>query len=272
MPSASSAATAPLTDGDYDTLNDILADVAQRAEGAVPEDWEYCDGFLTALLCMRREVPPSEYFPVLFGAEPRSAIGLGMVPFRDAAQMQTFVQLWQRRRDEIATALAQPVEELDDPRTLQPAWQDLRGWAAGLDATTRDELLRELDAPLPPIGQYWAVGFADVVQAWTEDWKPPRERELARAWREALAHIEALLDDDTDAPLPPEEDGTPVGYSAQRLQRLGEAIWAAYDLHDIARELGPPVAPVRKTAQPGRNDPCPCGSGQKFKKCCGAQA
>ncbi len=22
--------------------------------------------------------------------------------------------------------------------------------------------------------------------------------------------------------------------------------------------------------EPGRNDPCPCGSGQKFKKCCGA--
>ena len=22
--------------------------------------------------------------------------------------------------------------------------------------------------------------------------------------------------------------------------------------------------------QPGRNDPCPCGSGKKFKKCCGA--
>jgi uncharacterized protein len=21
---------------------------------------------------------------------------------------------------------------------------------------------------------------------------------------------------------------------------------------------------------PGRNDPCPCGSGRKFKKCCGA--
>ena len=24
-------------------------------------------------------------------------------------------------------------------------------------------------------------------------------------------------------------------------------------------------------AQPGRNDPCPCGSGQKFKRCCGAK-
>lgn len=26
----------------------------------------------------------------------------------------------------------------------------------------------------------------------------------------------------------------------------------------------------RPTAAPGRNDPCPCGSGRKFKKCCGA--
>jgi uncharacterized protein YecA (UPF0149 family) len=24
------------------------------------------------------------------------------------------------------------------------------------------------------------------------------------------------------------------------------------------------------TAKAGRNDPCPCGSGKKFKKCCGA--
>ncbi len=32
-----------------------------------------------------------------------------------------------------------------------------------------------------------------------------------------------------------------------------------------------PQTPVRHAApQPGRNDPCPCGSGKKFKKCCGA--
>ena len=28
--------------------------------------------------------------------------------------------------------------------------------------------------------------------------------------------------------------------------------------------------PVRVTKKPGRNDPCPCGSGKKYKKCCGA--
>lgn len=27
--------------------------------------------------------------------------------------------------------------------------------------------------------------------------------------------------------------------------------------------------PVRKDKKPGRNDPCPCGSGKKYKKCCG---
>lgn len=27
---------------------------------------------------------------------------------------------------------------------------------------------------------------------------------------------------------------------------------------------------VRKEKDPGRNDPCPCGSGKKYKKCCGA--
>lgn len=27
--------------------------------------------------------------------------------------------------------------------------------------------------------------------------------------------------------------------------------------------------PVVKTQVPGRNDPCPCGSGKKYKKCCG---
>ncbi len=34
--------------------------------------------------------------------------------------------------------------------------------------------------------------------------------------------------------------------------------------------LPPPVEPIRNDADaPGRNDPCPCGSGRKYKRCCG---
>ncbi|MBQ1354769.1 MAG: SEC-C domain-containing protein, partial [Ruminococcus sp.] len=29
---------------------------------------------------------------------------------------------------------------------------------------------------------------------------------------------------------------------------------------------------VRKGKKVGRNDPCPCGSGKKYKKCCGRDA
>ena len=31
-----------------------------------------------------------------------------------------------------------------------------------------------------------------------------------------------------------------------------------------------PKGPPRQVAKVGRNDPCPCGSGKKYKKCCGA--
>jgi len=29
------------------------------------------------------------------------------------------------------------------------------------------------------------------------------------------------------------------------------------------------VAPIKSAGAAGRNDPCPCGSGKKYKKCCG---
>jgi SEC-C motif-containing protein len=34
-------------------------------------------------------------------------------------------------------------------------------------------------------------------------------------------------------------------------------------------EIVPPKPYVRETPKIGRNDPCPCGSGKKYKKCCG---
>lgn len=46
--------------------------------------------------------------------------------------------------------------------------------------------------------------------------------------------------------------------------------------HDDEHVHGPdcshePIAPfVREAPKVGRNEPCPCGSGKKHKKCCGA--
>ncbi|NEX21510.1 hypothetical protein G3480_14530 [Thiorhodococcus mannitoliphagus] len=42
------------------------------------------------------------------------------------------------------------------------------------------------------------------------------------------------------------------------------------DISDLERMLNPVKAAV--SSKVGRNDPCPCGSGKKYKKCCGASA
>ena len=44
-------------------------------------------------------------------------------------------------------------------------------------------------------------------------------------------------------------------------------------LYEVPVEMeAPKQQPVRKTEpKVGRNDPCPCGSGKKYKKCCGQQ-
>ena len=62
----------------------------------------------------------------------------------------------------------------------------------------------------------------------------------------------------------------PASVSQERVDALGEAIWAVYDLHQLWHSLGPRQEPVQRADTPGRNDPCSCGSGKKFKKCCGA--
>ncbi len=41
---------------------------------------------------------------------------------------------------------------------------------------------------------------------------------------------------------------------------------------DDEPELPPPVEPITSDKEKvGRNDPCPCGSGKKYKKCCGKE-
>jgi len=48
---------------------------------------------------------------------------------------------------------------------------------------------------------------------------------------------------------------------------------SAPSLDVLSRLDEPAAAPapiVNAERKIGRNDPCPCGSGRKFKKCCGA--
>ena len=57
--------------------------------------------------------------------------------------------------------------------------------------------------------------------------------------------------------------GLAVGVSYALTPAMGRALAAA------RRAVASPKGSGPRTARCGRNDPCPCGSGLKFKKCCG---
>jgi len=245
---------AALGPDDFDA-QDATLDALRETDELTP-DWEYSEGFLTALVCCRRAIEPEEYWPALLGES-----------FQPMAHME-FVWRWKRRWQEIATALDAEVESLEDERALQPEVIDLRG---GLLASPEPQDADVDLSALPSFGENWAGGFLDAVRLWPEEWMPPRDREAASLLNEALAAIERLAEPDTGTPAVSmySEDGPP-SVSERRLEDFADAIWATYDLRRLWKSLGPRIEAVRKAPTPGRNDPCPCGSGKKYKKCHGA--
>jgi uncharacterized protein len=254
----------PMSPDEFDEIDSILDELRTRYD-ETPQ-WEFCEGFMAALICCRRVIMPSEYLPVLLAIGTDGEEDEGS--FADDAQQQRFFELWTRRWNEVEQALNTKVEALDDEAAYQPEVMDVRGAIAALPEEERAALP---DEALPAFGQVWALGFMFAVESWPEEWAAPRDKEAAKWLNEALEAIVALTEDDTEPPtLSVFDDDGPPSISLNRLNAFADAVWAVYDLRELWRTLGPRVEPIHKVATPGRNDPCPCGSGKKYKKCCGA--
>jgi uncharacterized protein len=258
MPAPSST---PLSDEELAAYADLIHDLAERAD--LPLSLEGIDGFATALLVAPRLVMPSEYLPVLFDRD-----GIGV--FQGEAEQTLFFECFNRRWNEIARALAAPVENLADPRALAPLIMDwealLAEVLAEVPATEAAEAAAAREnalANIPAYGQLWAAGFLTVVEHWEDDWALPADSKDEN-------FVDACLDP-YYALITPEADWTPEERKFNRNEHVARAIWGAYDLRDFWRDRGFVARqPIRKVPEPGRNDPCPCGSGKKYKKCCGA--
>lgn len=252
-----------LTPEEFDAIDHILDGL--RARHDETPQWEFCEGFMAALVVCRRRIGGDEFLPVLLdGGADNPDLG----PFQDAAQRERFMALWARRWAGIEEALDADVEALDDERAYHPEVMDVRGAVASLPEAERATMQGE---DLPSFGQVWAVGFMYAVESWPDEWLPPRDKEARKLLDQCLQRIVALTEDDDDEPTLAifDENGTPT-VSEQRFNAFADAVWAVYDLRALWRSIGPRVETVRKAEEPGRNDPCPCGSGKKYKKCHGA--
>lgn len=110
-------------------------------------------------------------------------------------------------------------------------------------------------------------------------WHPSKERDVKRILRTDTGKLEwtGLEIRDVQAGGAEDTEGTVEFVAHYRLQdQLGEV----RELSRFRKERGfwyylagkvvDPNRVEREEPRPGRNDPCPCGSGKKFKKCCGA--
>jgi uncharacterized protein len=122
------------------------------------------------------------------------------------------------------------------------------------------------DAPHRPLidafnmavaGEEWADGFLHGLDSHEAAWEPlladPRADRL-------LGPIELLVGT-VETPTRADRERI-LAQLPETLRRIA-VYWKAPAL------AFPSLTPVRST-KIGRNDPCPCGSGSKFKKCCGS--
>lgn len=105
----------------------------------------------------------------------------------------------------------------------------------------------------------WAYGFLAGVRLRREAWKPLEEG----PGRTLFAMLAILLqNEEMDAKI------IEVGEDPKELFGTAQDIlpdWL-HSLYSIRKE--PALGLSHRESKVGRNDPCPCGSGKKYKKCC----
>lgn len=130
----------------------------------------------------------------------------------------------------------------------------LAGGTAPVPASTDEDVLRE-----------YCRGYVRVAQrdnGWTSN---PAAFDLTLP----LMVLSGYATPDTLAAIAPEAATDPVGYTKRCVQRLAGAVTSLYEFFGEARAAHARSISAAAGEKVGRNDPCPCGSGKKLKKCCG---
>lgn len=232
----------PLTDKEIEELDRFLLD-AEGLEDSM--DVATLDGFLTAILCGPKTVMPSAWIRWVWDMER----GERAPEFASSDQAQHIIDLLMRHMNDISRTL------LQSPEYYEPLLNE-----------------RPNNGEPIPILDEWCMGFMKGVGLDSEGWLPvvagkpdwlstiilygteegwdilkkknlslDEHKELAAGLSDTVRKIHAL-------------------FLEQRKQGMVEG-----KLPEVLRR-----EPVRSPPKVGRNEPCPCGSGKKFKLCHGS--
>ena len=222
----------PLTETELDRLDEFL----KSYKGGKAMNIEEIDGFFSALIAGPEIVMPSEYMPEVFGSETPETHA-----FSTLAEANEILELLMRHWNNIAGTLSKG--EVYLPLLLE----DENGVEHGND---------------------WARGFIRGTRLRHDGWA-----ELLADDDHGACMIPMLMiyhEHDEDPAMRPK----PIG-PEQRQKVIGSMAAGLVGAYRYFRQRGQPFESTLATEaryasnKIGRNDPCPCGSGKKYKRCCG---
>ncbi|MEK9719622.1 MAG: UPF0149 family protein [Quisquiliibacterium sp.] len=225
-------AAMPMSDELLAELDALLSAIDPDESMAVEE----LDGFFAGLACCPEPVPAEEYLPEILACQPdQAAQRIG------AEKYQRLRGLLERHRESMAGQLYEG-----------------EGIAPVLGHDEDDKIG----------GNAWAIGFVRAMALRPDAWSAMDEDDEQAQALDPLMRLVQEVE-------PPEGEQAEPIQDDERDEAIGamlEGVMQVYEFLAPAREKAlAPAAPLRRD-QPkvGRNDPCPCGSGRKYKACHGA--
>jgi len=233
-------AMAPLSEEEIDELGGFLM------SGATSDDammMDCLDGFLTAIVSGPVMLSPSVWLPRVWGDTAKDT-----PKFKNRKQADRITSLIMRHLNGIIWSLYQ------DADTFKPVFDS---------RFIEDDPHEYIDAEM------WAYGYICGIELQGLSWKPFFDEPANLV---VLRPIHLLGADEVT-----EEEQALTVTLAQRealsKQIPASAVWIYRFWQPYRRAVAERTIATsyqRENPKIGRNDPCPCGSGKKYKKCCGA--
>lgn len=230
----------PLSETEFDELDHFLLHL-ESEDSAL--DLSELDGFFTAIVSGPDIIPPSEWLEVVWGGGEQAPV------WKSEEQCERIIALMMRHMNTIASIL------MEMPEDFQALF-----------------LEREVEGKIYTIVDEWCHGFMKGVALRSSYWD-----EMPSAIEDFLApmlmfsteagylELEKMSEEEVDFWQRQIEPAVRRIHGYWLTQRSNETPdW------DTLEPMGPARNEPFCHDQPrvGRNDPCPCGSGKKFKKCC----
>lgn len=203
-------------------------------------DLEAVDGFFCALVIGAESISPSSWMP--------QVLGEGELEWSVEHPMERTLGLLLRKWNSVARGFAVDWETLGEERMREQMY------LPAVDLS--------IDPPERPLASRWARGVGIGLQFLGRGSWASIDADAASAATVSL--IAGLAIGENDA-------GRRFSH-ADRKSMIANIVIGLQHIYRDLRAGNSSPRPLRVPQKPGRNDACPCGSGRKFKKCCGSPA